>query len=69
MIPQGIFAEAVFGLGLALAGANVVALVRPVILRRRGVKNVQQVGSRPRSYLNIAIGLVIAVWGLASMVR
>jgi hypothetical protein len=27
------------------------------------------VGSKPRSYMNIAIGLVVAVWGLASMVR
>jgi hypothetical protein len=69
MIPAGIFAEAVFALGLALAGANIVALVRPWWLKRRGQKGVQEVGSKPRSYMNIAIGLVVAVWGLASMVR
>jgi hypothetical protein len=69
MIPAGIFAEAVFALGLALAGANIVALVRPWWLKRRGQKRVQEVGSKPRSYMNIAIGLIVAVWGLASMVR
>jgi ABC-type nickel/cobalt efflux system permease component RcnA len=69
MIGPGILAEAIFGHGLALAGANVVALVRPVLLRRRGRKNVQGVGSRSRSYVNIFIGLVVMVWGLASMLR
>jgi hypothetical protein len=69
MIPAGIFAEAVFALGLALAGANVAALVRPWWLKRRGQKNVLEVGSKPRSYMNVAIGVVVAVWGLASMVR
>lgn len=65
----GILAEAIFGLGLALAGGNIVALVRPALLRRRGRKNVQTVGSRSRSYVNIVIGLVVMVWGLASMLR
>jgi hypothetical protein len=69
MIGPSILAEAIFGLGLALAGANVVALVRPVMLRRRGRKNVQTVGSRSRSYVNIFIGLVVMVWGLATMLR
>jgi hypothetical protein len=69
VIPAGIFAEAIFALGLALAGANIVALVRPWWLKRRGQRNVQEVGSKPRSYMNIAIGVVVMVWGLASMVR
>ena len=69
MIPAGIFAEVVFALGLALAGANIVALVRPWWLKRQGQKNVQEVGSKSRSYMNIAVGLVVAVWGLASMLR
>jgi hypothetical protein len=69
MMGPGILSEAIFGLGLALAGGNVVALVRPALLRRRGRKNVQEVGSRSRSYVNIVIGLVVMVWGLASMLR
>jgi len=69
MIGPGILAEAIFGLGFALAGANVVALVRPALLRRRGRKNVQVVGSRSRSYVNIVIGLVVMLWGLATMLR
>jgi len=69
MIPSGFFAEVIFALGLALAGANIVALVRPWWLKRRGEKNVQEVGSKTRSYMNVAIGLVVMVWGLASMIR
>jgi hypothetical protein len=68
-MPGGIVAEAIFLLGMALAGANIVALARPWWLKRRGVKNVQEVGSKTRSYVNIAIGLVVMVWGLASMIH
>lgn len=59
-----IIAEFIAFTGAALAGANVVALARPAILRRRGVKDVQDVGSRSRCYLNIAIGLGIAAFGI-----
>jgi hypothetical protein len=69
MTGPGFLAEAIFGLGLALAGGNIVALVRPAVLRRRGRKNVQSVGSRSRSYVNIFIGLAVMMWGLASMLR
>jgi hypothetical protein len=69
MIPGGFFAEVILALGLALAGANIVALVRPWYLKRKGMKNVQEVGSKTRSYVNIVIGLVVAVWGLASMIH
>jgi hypothetical protein len=69
MIPQGIFAEAIFALGLALAGANVVALVRPWWLKRQGQKNVQEVGSKSRCYVNIAVGLAIMAVALEGMFR
>jgi ABC-type nickel/cobalt efflux system permease component RcnA len=69
MIPGGFFAEVIFALGLALAGANIVALVRPWWLKRQGHKNVQEVGSKMRSYVNIAIGLIVMIWGLASMLH
>jgi len=55
--------------GAALAGANIVALARPVILKRRGIKNVQEVGSKSRCYLNIAAGVAVMVWGLVTIVR
>ena len=61
---SSILAEFVCFSGAALAGANIVALARPAILRRRGVKDVQDVGSRSRCYLNIAIGLGIAAFGV-----
>jgi hypothetical protein len=69
LIPGGIFAEAILALGLALAGANVVALVRPWWLKRQGQKNVQEVGSKSRSYVNIAIGVAIMMWALEGMFR
>jgi hypothetical protein len=69
MIPGGFFAEIILALGVALAGANIVALVRPWWLKRHGQKNVQEVGSKTRCYVNIGIGLVVAVWGLASLLH
>ena len=62
-------AEFVCFAGAALAGANIVALARPAILRRRGVKDVQDVGSRSRCYLNIAIGLGVAALGISMAVH
>ena len=60
----GIVAEFIAFTGAALAGANIVALARPAILRRRGIKDVQDVGSRSRCYLNIAVGVAIAAFGV-----
>jgi len=60
----GIVDEFIVFAGAALAGANIVALARPAILRRRGVKDVQDVGSRSRCYRNIALGLAIAALGI-----
>lgn len=59
-----IVAEFICFTGAALAGANIVALARPAVLRRRGIKDVQDVGSRSRCYRNIALGLGIAALGL-----
>ena len=65
----GFVGEIIFGLGLALAGGNLVALLRPAVLRRRGRKNVQEVASRNRVYVNIAAGLLLMIWGVAILLN
>ena len=65
----GIVGEIILGLGLALAGGNLVALLRPAVLRRRGRKNVQEVASKNRVYVNIAVGLVLMAWGVANLLN
>jgi len=65
----GIVSEFIVFTGAALAGANMVALARPAILRRRGIKDVQDVGSRSRCYRNIALGLGIAALGVYLAVK
>jgi hypothetical protein len=65
----GFVGEVIFGLGLALAAGNLVALLRPAVLRRRGRKNVQEVASRNRVYVNIAAGLLLMIWGVAILLN
>ena len=65
----GIVGEIIFCLGLALAGGNLVALLRPAVLRRRGRKNVQEVASRNRVYVNIGAGLLLMIWGVATLLN
>lgn len=65
----GIVGEIILGLGLALAGGNLVALLRPAILRRRGRKNVQEVASKNRVYVNIAVGLALTAWGVGVLLN
>jgi hypothetical protein len=65
----GIVGEIIFALGLALAGGNLAALMRPAILRRRGRKNVQEVASKNRVYVNIGVGLGLMAWGVAVLLN
>jgi hypothetical protein len=65
----GIVGEIILGLGLALAGGNLVALLRPAILRRRGRKNGQEVASKNRVYVNIAVGLALTAWGVGVLLN
>ena len=72
MIPLPvIMVEFMVAFGLALFGANLVALVR---LRRDGnwppmkTANGAALPSRPRILAGIAIGLLVALWALATFV-
>lgn len=60
-LPQ-IVAELVMALGGALLFANVLALVRP----RTGPDGEPVAPPRGRALVNIGIGMVVFVWGLAS---
>ena len=62
-LPQ-ILAEMIMALGGALAVANVVALVRP----RVGPGGEPVTVPRGRAFVQIGIGVVVFVWGLASFI-
>jgi hypothetical protein len=63
------------GLGAALFGANLLVLIRA----RRAADQPPQRGARPsrpaqpasmrRVYLNMTIGAMVALWGLATIIR
>lgn len=63
-LPQ-ILAELIMGLGAALFGASIFALVRP---RRASDGEEVRVQARGRVLINAFIGLVVFVWGFASFV-
>lgn len=61
-LPQ-ILAELIMGLGAALFGASVLALVRP---RRSPDGDQIRPQARGKVLVNAFIGLVVLAWGLAS---
>lgn len=73
MIPlPELLSELMVGLGAALFGANLLVFVRA--RKAAEERKPQGVGSaRPpsmrRVYVNMAIGAVIALWGLATIIR
>lgn len=62
-LPQ-IIAEVVMGLGAALVIGTILAVVRP----RFGPDGRQVVTAKGRAIVNVLIGLLVFVWGLASFV-
>lgn len=65
MIPlPEILAELIMALGGALLVANAWALLRPVL--RPNASGSDRPLARGKVLINIAIGLVVFVWGLAS---
>ena len=59
--------EFVLGLGAALLGANLWVLIRPRLQRARGIAPVPRPPSMRRVALNIAIGAVVTLWALATL--
>jgi hypothetical protein len=59
--------ELALGLGAALFGANAYALARPSLARRAGRDPVPGPPSKGRAVMNMVIGGVVAVWGLATI--
>ena len=67
MIPlPEILAELVMALGGALLAANAWALLRPVV--RPNDPGPGRPQARSKVLINIAIGVVVFVWGLASFI-
>ncbi|TMK50772.1 MAG: hypothetical protein E6G59_09630 [Actinobacteria bacterium] len=67
MIPlPEILAELVMALGGALLAANAWALLRPVV--RPSSPGPGRAPARSKVLINMAIGLVVFVWGLASFI-
>ena len=67
MIPlPEILAELVMALGGALFAANAWALLRPVV--RPTSPGPGRAPARSKVLINMAIGLVVFVWGLASFI-
>jgi hypothetical protein len=64
-LPQ-ILAELVMALGGALLGANAWALLRPVV--RPSSPGPGRPQARGKVLINMSIGLVVFVWGLASFI-
>jgi hypothetical protein len=64
-LPQ-ILAELVMALGGALLGANAWALLRPVV--RPSSPGPGRPLARGKVLINMSIGLVVFVWGLASFI-
>jgi hypothetical protein len=68
-LPLGQLAwEFILGLGLAFAGGNFWALVRPGYIERRTGKRQPRPPDPRRVRRNIAIGLAVAVVGLAGLI-
>jgi hypothetical protein len=63
---EDILAWAVLALGAAMAMGSALALVRPPVEREEGDLPRAPLG---RSLVMIAVGLVAAVWALASLVE
>jgi hypothetical protein len=61
-----ILAELIMALGGALFAANIWALLRPYI--RPNSAAPARVQARGRVLINVAIGLVVFVWGFASFI-
>jgi hypothetical protein len=59
--------EFVLGLGAALLGANLWVLLRPRVQRRWAQPPVPRPPSMRRVAVNIAIGAVVTVWALATL--
>jgi hypothetical protein len=62
-------AELMLGLGAALFGANLWVILRPRFVKpAKGRRAQPQPPSMTRVYVNLLIGAVIAVWGLATII-
>ena len=60
--------EFVIGLGAALAGGSIWALLRPGVVERRTGKRQPRPPSPARVWRNVAIGAVLAAVGIAGLV-
>jgi len=60
--------EFLLGLGAALAAGNAWALLKPELDRRNGRKRIERLPSRGRAWRNVAIGVVVAMWALVSLI-
>jgi hypothetical protein len=68
-LPLGQLAwELILGLGLAFAGGNLWALVRPGYVERRTGKRQPRPPDPPRVKRNIAIGVAVAAVGLVGLI-
>jgi hypothetical protein len=60
--------EFVVGLGAALFGANLWVLVRPAVARMRGAAPAPRPVSTTRVVVNLVLGGIVAIWGIATLV-
>jgi len=68
-LPLGQLAwEFILGLGLAFAGGNLWALIRPGYIERRTGKRQPRPPDPRRVRRNVAIGLAVAVIGLVGLI-
>jgi quinol-cytochrome oxidoreductase complex cytochrome b subunit len=59
--------ELAVGLGTALFAANAFVLLRPYLARQAGTGPPPRPTSTGRVVLNMIVGAVVAVWGLATI--
>lgn len=70
MIPlPELLAELMLGLGAALFAANLWVILRPRFVKPVKGRRSPQPPSMTRVYVNLLIGAVIAVWGLATIIN
>jgi hypothetical protein len=63
-----LLAELMLGLGAALFGANLWVILRPRFVKPAKGRRAPLPPSMTRVYVNLLIGALIAVWGLATLI-
>ena len=59
--------EFVLGLGAALFGANLWALIRPMVARTKGRPPAPRPASTTRAVVSMVIGGVVTLWALLTL--